>query len=72
MSMTDWIDGGFDHEVELKLHVEWQEENEICFQVYAKGDEEHKLNIAPYLTDDERDHIETCINDILGEADGRG
>ena len=67
--MTAGNDGSFDHEVELRLHIEWQEEDEICFQVYVRGDEGQKYNIAPYLTDDERDHIETCVIDALGEMD---
>ena len=65
----DWTDGDLTLDLELKLMVNFQEKGRLYFQVFLKGDKEGKCDIAPYLEKGDRDHIETCIKDALGEMD---
>lgn len=65
---SEWTDGDFTLDAELGLVIRYQEIREkLYYQVYLKGDADGSCNVEPYLSNDERKHIEACIIDALEE-----
>ena len=70
--MNEWRDGDFELEVDLTLVINYQDKGKLYYQVFVKGDEKGECNIAPYLPDDDKAWIETCVIEKLNEGENDG